>query len=426
MQKDFLGQQQFSEIDFYKHTRLIFILSKILGSPLEALYYIMAFIFAKDLNATPLQLALLVSIKPAVALLSFYGNLIIKGQPKRLKPFLALSSILAAAPCFFFPFINNVWFFLIAYGIFWMSVRAMIPAWSEIFKINEPKEKRGRIFSKGATANYIIMVFFPFLCSPWIDAYPHIWKWFFFILAAIQTLNAILLLLIKIRTYSESTEPYDSYNLVSLKSLILDPWKNCWNLIKDRDDFRHFQIVFMFGGAGLILMQPVLPIFFKETLNLSYTQLTFATSLCKGIAFAFTAPYWADRLNKISIHLFNCYVNLFAALFVAFILAATFHTSWIYVAYLIYGTMQAGSELSWNLSGPIFSKEKDSTLFTGVNVAMVGIRGCIAPFMGQLLFLFTNASTVFISGGCLCLVGACYSVLFKKSHREKMILSMEL
>jgi hypothetical protein len=380
----------------------------------------MPFIFAKDLNATPLQLALLISVKPFVALVSFYGNLFIKGKPKRLKSFLAFSNIFAAIPCFFFPFVNNVWFFLVAYGVFWMSMRAMIPAWSEIFKINESQEKRGSIFSKGSTANYVIMIFFPLLCSPWIDAYPHIWKWFFFFLATIQVLNAILFLNIKMRTYSESIEPYEAYNF-SFKSITLDPWKHCWYLMKERADFRNYQIVFMFGGTGLILMQPVLPIFFKETLQLSYTQLSLATSLCKGIAFACTAPFWANWLNKISINQFNCNVNLCAACFVVFILAATFGSSWIYVAYLIYGTMQAGSELSWNMSGPIFSKDKDSTLFTGVNVAMVGVRGCFAPFMGEILFLYTNASTVFISSGCLCLIGAFYSLLSKKAVHDRVL-----
>ena len=50
-----------------------------------------------------------------------------------------------------------------------------------------------------------------------------------------------------------------------------------------------------------------------------------------------------------------------------------------YAAYTMFGIMQAGSTLSWHLSGPIFSKEKDSTLFSGVSVAMVGLRGCIFP-----------------------------------------------
>lgn len=381
----------------------------------------MPFIFVKDLNASSLQLALLISAKPIVALLSLYGNLIIKGRPALLKKFLAFSSLLAALPCFFFPFVDNVWFFLISYGIFWMSVRAMIPAWSEIFKINELKEKRGSIFSKGASANYVIMVFFPLLCSPWIDAYPHIWKWFFFFLALIQTLNAALLLSIKIRSYTESSELYGSYNLVSLKSMVIDPWKNCWAILKERADFRKFQIVFMCGGTGLILMQPVLPIFFKETLQLSYTQLTLATSLCKGLAFSATIPFWTNWLSRIPINLFNTFVNLFATLFVVFILAATFDSAWVYVAYLIYGTMQAGSELSWNLSGPIFSKEKGSTIFTGVNIAMVGIRGCFAPFLGELLFLSSNASTVFISGGCLCFIGAVYSLLAKPSYQENSV-----
>jgi hypothetical protein len=55
------------------------------------------------------------------------------------------------------------------------------------------------------------------------------------------------------------------------------------------------------------------------------------------------------------------------------------------MAYLLYGAMQAGSELSWNLSGPILARNEDSWIYSSVNVASVGIRGCIAPLLGSLL-----------------------------------------
>jgi hypothetical protein len=39
--------------------------------------------------------------------------------------------------------------------------------------------------------------------------------------------------------------------------------------------------------------------------------------------------------------------------------------------------MQAGSDLSWHISGPVFSKEKESTLFSGTYVLAVGISGMV-------------------------------------------------
>ncbi len=166
-----------------------------------------------------------------------------------------------------------------------------------------------------------------------------------------------------------------------------------------------------------MIMHPVLPIFFKQNLQLSYTELTLATILCKSIAFAVTSPLWARWMNRIPIHMFNCYVTLFASIFAVFIIAADYQVGWLYLAYFIYGLMQAGSELSWNLSGPIFSKNNDSTLYTGVNVAMVGIRGAIAPFLGELIYLHSNAVTVFFCGGALCFLGSCYSLLHYMKER---------
>jgi hypothetical protein len=412
-----------SPLDFQRHTQFIFVGSKWLISPLEAMYGLLAFILYKDLNATPLQITLLMSSKPIVALLSFYGNLIIKGQPTRLKSLILWSNILACLPCFLFPFVDNVWFFLASFALFMMSLRAMIPAWSEILKINCPQEARGKIFSKASTANYLTNLGIPVFISPWIDYYPHLWKWVFFALAALQAFNVLLLLYIKVRSYSVTSDPYHTYHLNSLNSILLGPWKNCWTLMKQHWDFRSFQIVFMLGGSGLILMHPVLPVFFKETLQLSYTQLTLATCFCKGISFALASPVWARWLHRTSIHQFNFFVNLCAGIFALFMIASDYQFFWIYPAYLFYGIMQAGSELSWNLSGPIFSKEKDSTLFTGVNIAMVGLRGCIAPFLGAFIFLNTEASFVFLCGGGLCLLGAAYSIWVNAASKRKEELS---
>jgi Major Facilitator Superfamily len=404
---------------FERNTQLIFVGSRWLISPLEAMYGLLAFIFCKDLNATPLQITLLISSKPIVALLSFYGNLIIKGQPTRLKTLILWSNLLAFLPCFLFPFVDNVWFYLASFALFMMSLRAMIPAWSEILKINCQPEARGKIFSQASTANYLTNIGIPVLISPWIDYYPHSWKWIFFILAAIQSLNVLLILFIKIKSYAVERDNYLAYHMNSLNSMLWGPWKNCWTLMKQRWDFRSFQIAFMLGGGGLMLMHPVLPVFFKEALQLSYTQLTLATCLCKGISFALASPIWAKGFNRMPIHLFNFFVNLCAAIFAICITFSESQLFWIYPAFLFYGMMQAGSELSWNLSGPIFSQDKDSTLFTGVNIAMVGLRGCIAPFLGELLFLNFNASFVFMAGGSFCLCGALYSFWINAVYKKR-------
>lgn len=409
-----------NNLNFERNTKFIFVLGKLLSSPLEAMCGLLAFILYKELHATPLQITLLISSKPIVALLSFYGNLLIQGTPHRLKPLIIGFTFLGFCPFLLFPFTNNVWLFILAYAIFMMSNRAIIPAWSEILRVNLSHQERGKIFSLGSTANYLTHVLVPLIISPWIDLHPNSWKLIFFILALMHCLNVVVFSLIKINSVEElSTIPNKAVH--SMKSLLMGPWKNSWLLMKERADFRRFQLVFMLGGGGLMLMHPVLPIFFKQTLQLSYTELTLATSLCKGLSFAISSPIWASWLHRISLHVFNGYVTCLAGLFALFLIASEYHIYAIYMAYLLYGVMQAGSELSWNLSGPIFSKDQDSTLFTGVNVAMVGVRGCFIPFLGELLFLYSNAVVVFFAGACLCFLGSTYSMWLSYSGKKELV-----
>ena len=62
------------------------------------------------------------------------------------------------------------------------------------------------------------------------------------------------------------------------------------------------------------------------------------------------------------------------------------------------------SEIVWHLSALHFAKNEDSSLFSGVNVLMVGIRGMIAPAFGSLLGLFFGCHIVLFFGMLLCLL----------------------
>lgn len=153
-----------------------------------------------------------------------------------------------------------------------------------------------------------------------------------------------------------------------------------------------------------MLMQPALPKFFFDSLHLSYAELAIALSACKGIGFAMTTRYWSSLMNRLNIFRFSAFVTALAALFPLVLLLSKFQVSWLYVSYLIYGVMQAGSELSWHLSGPVFAKKQDSSIFSSVNVATVGIRGCIGPFLGSLLCSHFSAPLVLFICFFLCLM----------------------
>jgi predicted MFS family arabinose efflux permease len=162
-----------------------------------------------------------------------------------------------------------------------------------------------------------------------------------------------------------------------------------------------------------MVIQPALPLYFIDVLNLTYTDLAIALTVCKGIGFAISSPLWGRGMDRMSVPIFTTLIFLFMGSFPLLLLLAPHHLFWVYIAYLLYGVSQAGSHLLWNLSGPLFAKGKDSSVYTGVNVVMVGVRGAVAPPIGSLLCALSGPGVVLFIGGALFGLG-CYYMLSSK------------
>lgn len=402
-------------MEFCQKTRLAFIWSNILNAPLWAMYSLLVFIFYKDLNATPLQIILLICSKPVVAIISFYWSSFVDRRRDWLKISIICASILGLTPCFFFPFIDNNWFLIAAFSVYMMASRAVIPAWMEILKVRIPAESRTKVFSTGSSINYLTSLFFPLLVSHWMDVSFGIWRWVFFTTAFLSFLSIFLLVLIPI----PKDEPHEYRQIINLSDTLVKPWKNFIHLMASRPDFAHFQLIFMFGGLGLMILQPALPTFTVQILQLSYTELVIAISICKGIGFALTTRIWAYYFNKINIYRLTTLMCLLAGLFPVLIMTASVHWLWVYAAYLVYGIMQAGSEMCWNLSGPRFAREENSSAFTGVNVVLVGLRGCIGPSLGGYLGIISSSYLPLTVGSFSCFLGALFALYSSRKFKTE-------
>ena len=353
------------------------------------------FILYKDLHATPLQITIIIILKPAVSLISVYWSSFIEKRPDRLLSNLIWARVLGHVPFFLFPFIDNPWFFIASFGFYMMLSRGTFPAWMEVLKLNVPNVSRERIFAYSSALGYIGAAVIPFALGGTMDTYFQSWRWIFPVTAIISLCAIFFKSRIPIAQKSESMKSTDSFpQQLSLMELIAKPWKNAWQLLNRRRDYVRFQLGFMLGGSGLIIMQPALPVFFMDGLDLSYTELAVALTLCKGIGFALTSPSWATFMNKVNIYRFNSIVTLLAFIFPLCLLAAQTNLGWLYGGYLLYGVMQAGSEMSWHLSGPLFAKNEDSSVYSSINVLSVGLRGCFVPAIGSLLVYFFHASGV--------------------------------
>jgi hypothetical protein len=401
----------------WQKTRVAFVWTSILNTPFWAIFNMLPFILYKDLHASPLQVTTIIILKPAVSLFALYWSTLIEKRRDRLISNLIWARVISHLPFFFFPFVHNPWFFIASFGLYMMFSRGAVPAWMEVLKLNIPDVSRQQVFAYGSALGYIGAAVIPFALGGLMDTYFQSWRWIFPATALIS-LGAILFknqipILCDSPPLNELRTP-----TISWQQHLLKPWKSAWNLICRRPDFARYQLGFMLGGSGLIVMQPALPVFFMDRLDLTYTELAVALTLFKGIGFAMASSAWARLMNKIDIYRFNSWVTLLAFVFPLCLLAAQMNLSWLYGGYLLYGVMQAGSEMSWNLSGPLFAKDEDSSVYSSVNVLTVGLRGCFVPAIGSLIAYQVHATGVILLGGVLCLFSAFFMARYSRQLQK--------
>ncbi len=391
-------QENFS-VCCQKSISAAYIATRLLDTPFWGLYNLLPIILVKNLGATPYQIGLLITLKPLVSLLSSYWSTRVQAHPSKTIFSISFGRCIAYFPFFFFPFIDSISFFIFSFGFYMLLQVGMAPAWMELLKRHLPTEKRNSIFSSMQVFGHLGGGLMPFLLGWTLDEWPQIWRWLFPV-AALLALTAYgwqrALKEEKMQWEKKEKQPH----------LLLHPWKNAWQLLKKHSDFANFQWAFMLVGVGLMIIQPAMPIFFVNQLHLSFTEVGVAITLCKGIGFASSSSFWTYLMKRINIFYFGMLVAFLAATFPFFLFASQWHLSWLYVAYLLYGSMQSGNELSWNLSGPIFAGQENSSPFSTVNIIAVGLRGLFVPLLGAFLLQQFGLFVVLCASGLLCLLAA--------------------
>lgn len=389
------------EPHFERKTIAAVILSSFAHEPFIALYTLLPFILINNFKASAFQIVLLTMLKPMSTIFSFYWSFLISQKKYSLKMNLLCGGLLARVPFIFAIFLDSSSALIVASTLYMLFTRATTPAWIEILKLNLHKRKRERYFSIASALGYAEGVLITICIGSLLDSNVGLWR----VLYLTSLLISILGLFIQVSIPIYTTEaPNKVKKINSFKENLTGPFLDFILLMKSRSDFRRFQLAFMTGGFGLMIIQPVIPIFFAKTLNISYKDLMIAFCVCKGLGFVFTSTFWSRSMHFLTIGKFMSLVFIGFSAFSIFVICGIYNHVWIYIAYFVYGVAQAGSHLIWHLSGPIFADNEDSSRFSGVNIITVGIRGIVGPPIGAILAAsFGPVSTIGASAIiCLC------------------------
>ena len=313
-------------------TRRALVGACLLSEPLCTAYSLVGFILYKELGASLAQITLLVLLKPVVTIFSLYWS----SSFRDLKGNLLWAGFWMRAPFLLCPWIDSPIYLIAASVNYMFFFRAGAPAWMEILKSNLPKW--GRLFSVSSALGYLEGGLLAILIGFWLDAHPGHWKWLFFCTAAIG------LITLAAQAAIPAVRPSAPAARLPWKEFVTSPWKDSYRLMKNRPDFTHFQWGYMLCGLGIMLIQPVLPLFALDNLHISYVQMATAVSIAKGAGYIFSSPLWTYRLERSSIFVVAAFV--FAALGSFPLILSLGSSGWLYLAYFCYGIGQGGSHLA--------------------------------------------------------------------------------
>ena len=370
--------------------------TNLLSEPLFTLYGFLSFILYKDLGASAFAVSLLIMLKPVVTILSFYWSAGLKGN--RLKSNVLWAGFWMRAPFLLCPWFDSVWFVIGAAVNYMFFYRAGMPAWMEWIRRSKV-EGRGRVISWSSGLGYAEGVVLSLGMGSVLDRDPTLWKGLFFIAALVGLITLVVQKGVKVEGKERETEE----EVLGLKERIVRPWRDSYRLMRDRPDFSRFQWGFMIAGFGLMLIQPALPVFAVDWLNISYMEMAGAVSIAKGLGYVVSSPLWGRWIDGMPLQRVSMFVFFLFGIFPLMLSLSLWNVSWFYLAYFCYGIAQGGSHLIWHLSGPIFAGKEESSRYSGVNVVLAGLRGAVAPPLGGVLVGWMGPIQVLVMGGVLCL-----------------------
>jgi len=395
----------------WRSTRLALLWMNLAAEPLISLYTLIPFILRKDLGATLFQISLFVTLRPVLSVFSFYWSAYLKEGRGKLVANLVSASVLAYLPFLFFPWVSSFWYLLFASGVYQLFSRAAIPSLIEVLKRNIPKAAREHAFSLFFILSFVESGILGLFFGHVLDAHVVSWNTLFFFAALIGLSSILLFSRQKVPELQEETKPKTGS--------IFHPWRESFQLMRNRADFAHFQGAFMIGGSALMLMAPALSTYYVDVLNLTYSNITTARFIFMAIGVAGSSLLWKKGLSHVSLLKLTRWVLFGFGLFPIALLLAQVHLWLLYLAFFFYGIAQAGSHLIWNLSGTFFAADQNSSPYTRVNILMLGLRGAVMPLAGGLLCDFVGPVPILVLGTLLCFYGM-YYLYQTQSKRVKL------
>ncbi len=381
-----------------------------ISSLLEGVYFgavFMAAFIAKDpLNASDVEITVIVTAATAGLLFSVYWAHLMEGKSK--VPFVTWPGGIGRGLLIGCVFVRSSIPFAVLISISFLIVQMVIPAKAAVWRTHYPTATRGRIVSIIRASVFLVcavtMLIFGWLSDIWPASYRVLYPF-----AGICGI-ASAAVFSRIRMPEEKSLGQWAKQRFSIARLVKV-------LRRDRPYARFMAALFIFGSANL-MTAPLMVLFIKDDLGATTFQASVTTSIGLILIIVFT-PFWGrvvDRRNPASARALFGIIWSFSPLLVFLARDLTF----VYVSQAVRGFAMGGSMLVWLLGAMYFARMQDVPKYQGIHATLTGIRGLIAPAVGLLLARwFGSNQKVFLLAWAMMIAAAVWFHLQGQAEEKR-------
>jgi hypothetical protein len=281
--------------------------------------------------------------------------------------------MLVSAGCLFLAAsITDTW--LLAGALFIAQVCfSQLPGFMiQVYSRNYSSKERGKRLSWNFILSALIGMVLSYGAGTYLDQQSAEPYWIFLTMGMVSLGSAITLYLIPSQPIEKGQRTYGLID--SLTSL------------KEDRLFAHMLLAWMVMGLGIIMTLPLRIEYLggRDGLNLSNEQIALVTVVIFSIARIISSRLWGGLFDRVRFLYFRISLNLI-------LIAATlvyFHADSLLGVSLgaaLAGVGVGGSKIAWSLWVTKLAPDGMEARYMGAHVALTGLRGALAPFLGYWL-----------------------------------------
>ncbi len=272
---------------------------------------------------------------------------------------------------------------------------AVVPAANALLQRNFSARERGRVLGLGIALQALTAIAVSLLVGRLYDWRPEAYR---FVYPAAATCGFFSCLsLARARFRSRPGEPAERKLFAAglgdaLVGAVRRPFAGALLLVRTDRGFRRYEMGFMAYGLGWMMLQPTVPVYLVEKLQVAYADVSNARGLIYfTMIAALSHPFGRllDRIGPLAVSRISFTIlTLFPLL-----LASAQGVKMAYLAFFVYGCGMAAANIGWT-TGPIhFAGGRDSAGYMGAHVALVGVRAIIGGPFGIWLYRASGSPT---------------------------------